>query len=447
MKSAAPAAATRRCASRMLDIDNFKKINDTYGHDDRRPGAGASGPGGAARRCGRRTPSPAIGGEEFVIILTDTRLDDAMQAMVRVQRELTRKFFLHNNEKLLITFSCGVAELGGEEDARRCHQARRPGHVSGQAGRKKPGYGRVIGRPRLLATPRQLLQTTGWPSVWRVCCCCPDGVVMKCVILAGGFGTRISEESHLKPKPMIEVGGKPIIWHIMKIYSAHGIDDFVICLGYKGYVIKEYFANYFLHTSDVTFDMRANQMEVHERHAEPWRVTLVDTGEQTMTGGRLKRVAPYVRDEEQFCFTYGDGVVRRGYRATCSRFHREHGKLATALAVQPPGRFGALDWRTGLRAQLRRETHGRRWLDQRRFLRAVAALSRFHRRRPTVVGDRATDPAGRTRPIGGLPAHGFLAADGHPARSLCISRSYGKAVRLHGNAGNETSACRPVHAA
>jgi glucose-1-phosphate cytidylyltransferase len=170
---------------------------------------------------------------------------------------------------------------------------------------------------------------------------------MKCVILAGGFGTRISEESHLKPKPMIEVGGKPIIWHIMKIYSAHGIDEFVICLGYKGYVIKEYFANYFLHTSDVTFDMRANQMEVHERHAEPWRVTLVDTGEQTMTGGRLKRVAPYVHGEEQFCFTYGDGLSDVDIGGLI-RFHREHGKLATALAVQPPGRFGALDLEDGV---------------------------------------------------------------------------------------------------
>src|SRR6476659_8503319 len=131
---------------------------------------------------------------------------------------------------------------------------------------------------------------------------------MKCVILAGGLGTRISEESHLKPKPMIEIGGKPIIWHIMKIYAAHGVNEFVICLGYKGYVIKEYFANYFLHMSDVTFDMAKNKMEVHYQKAEPWRVTLVDTGDDTMTGGRLRRVASYVKDEEAFCFTYGDGV-------------------------------------------------------------------------------------------------------------------------------------------
>jgi glucose-1-phosphate cytidylyltransferase len=164
---------------------------------------------------------------------------------------------------------------------------------------------------------------------------------MKCVILAGGYGTRISEESHLKPKPMIEIGGYPIIWHIMKIYSTHGINDFVVCLGYKGYVIKEYFANYFLHMSDVTFDMSANRMEVHERHAEPWRVTLVDTGEGTLTGGRLKRVANYLRDEEAFCFTYGDGVSDVNIAAEIA-FHRRHGKLATVTAVSPPGRYGAL---------------------------------------------------------------------------------------------------------
>ncbi len=165
---------------------------------------------------------------------------------------------------------------------------------------------------------------------------------MKAVILAGGLGTRISEESHLKPKPMIEIGGKPIIWHIMKIYSAHGINDFIICLGYKGYVIKEYFANYFLHNSDVTFDMQSNRMEVHERHAEPWRVTLVDTGENTLTGGRMKRIAQYIQDEEAFCFTYGDGVSDINIRA-CIDFHLAHGKQATITAVLPPGRYGALE--------------------------------------------------------------------------------------------------------
>jgi len=164
---------------------------------------------------------------------------------------------------------------------------------------------------------------------------------MKAVILAGGLGTRISEETHLKPKPMIEIGGRPILWHIMKIYSAHGVNDFVICCGYKGYLIKEYFANYFLHMSDVTFDMSNNRMEVHQKKAEPWRVTLVDTGEETMTGGRLKRVAEYLRDEEAFCFTYGDGVANVDISAQLA-FHRAHGKLATVTAVQPPGRYGAL---------------------------------------------------------------------------------------------------------
>ena len=165
---------------------------------------------------------------------------------------------------------------------------------------------------------------------------------MKAVILAGGLGTRISEESHLKPKPMIEIGGKPILWHIMKQYSAHGIHDFVICLGYKGYAIKDFFANYFLHTSDVTFDIAHNRMEIHERHAEPWRVTLVDTGEETQTGGRLKRVRRYVEDEELFCFTYGDGVSDIDIGAQLA-FHRAHQRLATIAAVAPPGRFGALN--------------------------------------------------------------------------------------------------------
>ena len=164
---------------------------------------------------------------------------------------------------------------------------------------------------------------------------------IKAVILAGGMGTRISEESSVRPKPMIEIGGKPILWHIMKTYSHHGIHDFVICLGYKGYVIKEYFSNYFLHSSDVTFDMRSNRMEVHHKHAEPWRVTLVDTGEQSMTGGRLKRVKPYVENDELFCLTYGDGVSDVDI-GKLIEFHRAHGKAATLTGVQPPGRFGAL---------------------------------------------------------------------------------------------------------
>ena len=165
---------------------------------------------------------------------------------------------------------------------------------------------------------------------------------MKAVILAGGLGTRISEETHLKPKPMIEVGGRPVLWHILKMYSSHGINDFVICCGYKGYIIKEYFANYFLHMSDVTFDMQHNEMQVHHKKAEPWRVTLVDTGEDTLTGGRLKRVAEHIQNEDAFCFTYGDGVADIDITREIA-FHHRHGKLATVVAVQPPGRYGALE--------------------------------------------------------------------------------------------------------
>jgi glucose-1-phosphate cytidylyltransferase len=163
---------------------------------------------------------------------------------------------------------------------------------------------------------------------------------MKAVILAGGLGTRISEETHLKPKPMVEIGGRPILWHIMKGYSAHGISDFIICVGYKGYVIKEYFANYFLHMSDVTFDMQHNRMEVHQKHAEPWRVTIIDTGEDTMTGGRLRRVRSYL-EKEPFCFTYGDGLSDVNITALIE-FHRREGRQATLTGVQPPGRYGTL---------------------------------------------------------------------------------------------------------
>ena len=179
---------------------------------------------------------------------------------------------------------------------------------------------------------------------------------MKCVILAGGMGTRISEESHLKPKPMIELGGKPIIWHIMKIYSGHGIQDFVICLGYKGYIIKEYFANYFLHMSDVTIDMAHNKLEVHQQGAEPWKVTLVDTGDNTQTGGRLKRVARYIGAED-FCFTYGDGVADVDIKALIA-FHRSRKVKATLTAVQPPGRFGALVLQDQLVASFREKPEG-----------------------------------------------------------------------------------------
>lgn len=165
---------------------------------------------------------------------------------------------------------------------------------------------------------------------------------MKAVILAGGLGTRLSEETNTKPKPMVEIGGKPILWHIMKTYSYYGINDFIICCGYKGYIIKEYFANYFLHQSDITFDMKKNKMIVHKDRTEPWNVTLVDTGLNSMTGGRLKRILPYIENEEAFCFTYGDGVSDINIKKLID-FHKSHGKLATLTAVYPPGRFGALN--------------------------------------------------------------------------------------------------------
>jgi glucose-1-phosphate cytidylyltransferase len=180
---------------------------------------------------------------------------------------------------------------------------------------------------------------------------------MKAVILAGGQGTRIAEETSVRPKPMIEIGGKPILWHIMKIYSAHGINEFVICCGYKGYLIKEYFANYFLHMSDVTFDMSRNEMEVHQRHAEPWRVTVVDTGDTTATGGRIKCVERYLRDDDAFCLTYGDGVSDVDIGALV-RFHREHGRMGTLVAARPTARFGVLDMDQSLVRSFREKPEG-----------------------------------------------------------------------------------------
>ena len=179
---------------------------------------------------------------------------------------------------------------------------------------------------------------------------------MKAVLLAGGLGTRLSEETHLKPKPMVEIGGKPILWHIMKIYSFHGIYEFIICVGYKGYLIKEYFANYFLHQSDVTFDMCENKMHIHNNHCEPWKVTLVDTGENTLTGGRLKRVQNYIGNET-FCFTYGDGVSDVNI-SDLIKFHKSQGKKATLTAVQPPGRYGALDLAEGLVLRFKEKPQG-----------------------------------------------------------------------------------------
>ncbi|BDT70458.1 glucose-1-phosphate cytidylyltransferase [Comamonadaceae bacterium OS-1] len=226
---------------------------------------------------------------------------------------------------------------------------------------------------------------------------------MKAVILAGGLGTRISEETHLKPKPMIEIGGKPILWHILKMYSAHGVNDFVICCGYKGYIIKEYFANYFLHMSDVTFDMANNRMEVHHKHAEPWKVTLVDTGDDSMTGGRLKRVADYLRGEEAFCFTYGDGVSDVDISASIA-FHRQHGKLATVTAVQPPGRYGALNMRGDVVQGFTEKPRGDGGLINGGFF----VLS------PQVLGRIANDATSwEQEPLTGLAAEGQLMAFEH----------------------------------
>jgi glucose-1-phosphate cytidylyltransferase len=185
---------------------------------------------------------------------------------------------------------------------------------------------------------------------------------MKAVILAGGMGTRISEETHLRPKPMIEIGGKPILWHIMKIYTAHGIHDFIICLGYKGYIIKEYFANYFLHMSNVTFDFKKNRMEINERKVEPWKVTLVDTGENTMTGGRLKRIKKYLNNED-FCFTYGDGLSDIDL-GRLIKFHRKQKTLATVTATQPPGRFGVLNIKNDKVVSFKEKPHrDSRWIN------------------------------------------------------------------------------------
>ena len=226
---------------------------------------------------------------------------------------------------------------------------------------------------------------------------------MKAVILAGGMGTRISEETNVRPKPMIEVGGKPILWHIMKGYSAHGVNDFVICLGYKGYVIKEYFANYFLHTSDVTFDMQQNRMEVHQRYAEPWRVTLVDTGERTQTGGRLRSVRRYLGGADAFCFTYGDGVGDVDITKQLA-YHRSHGKLATLTAVQPPGRFGSLERQGERITHFVEKPHGDgAWINGGFFVLSPDVIDR-------IEGD---DTVWEQEPLKGLAADGQLMAYEH----------------------------------
>jgi glucose-1-phosphate cytidylyltransferase len=227
--------------------------------------------------------------------------------------------------------------------------------------------------------------------------------ILKAVILAGGLGTRISEETHLKPKPMVEIGGRPLLWHLMKIYSAYGIHDFVICCGYKGYIIKEYFANYFLHMSDVTFDMEKNQMHVHQRKAEPWKVTLVDTGDSTMTGGRLKRVADYVRNEESFCFTYGDGLADINI-GRLLEFHRAHGKLASVTAVQPPGRYGALSKEgTNVRGFIEKPRGDGAWINGGFFVLRPGCL-------PYIDGDST---AWEDAPLSNLAAAGQLEAYEH----------------------------------
>jgi len=222
---------------------------------------------------------------------------------------------------------------------------------------------------------------------------------MKAVILAGGLGTRISEESHLKPKPMIEIGGKPILWHIMKIYSHYGIQNFVICCGYKGYVIKEYFANYFLHMSDVTFDTANNTMEVHHRYVEPWRVTLVDTGQETLTGGRLRRVREHLGDET-FCFTYGDGVANIDVTKLLE-FHKAHGKPVTVTAIQPPGRYGALNLTGGLVNRFQEKPTG--WISGGFFVLEPEVIDR-------IESDMTSWEAA---PLAGLAAEGKVAAYQH----------------------------------
>ena len=226
---------------------------------------------------------------------------------------------------------------------------------------------------------------------------------MKAVILAGGLGTRLHEETSSRPKPMVEIGGRPILWHILKIYSQHGINDFVICLGYKGYMIKEFFANYFLHTADVTFYMQENRMEVHGHTTEPWRVTLVDTGENTMTGGRLKRIAPYVADDDNFCMTYGDGVGNVDITALIA-FHKQHGKPATLTAVLPSQRFGVLERKGDIVTAFREkaQTDGA-WINSGFFVLSPSVLDR-------IEGDATI---WEREPMEGLAAEGNLRAFEH----------------------------------
>lgn len=225
---------------------------------------------------------------------------------------------------------------------------------------------------------------------------------MKAVILAGGLGTRLAEETIVRPKPMVEIGGRPILWHIMKIYAAHGITDFIVCLGYKGYMIKEFFANYFLHSSDVTIDLAKNSIDIHQNHAEPWRITLIDTGEQTQTGGRLKRIRPYLGNET-FCMTYGDGVSDIDIGALLS-YHRQHGRLATVTAIQPPGRWGLLDLEDGRVTGFQEKPQGDGgWINGGYFVLSPRALE-------CIEGD---DTLWEKAPMNALAAQGELIAYQH----------------------------------
>ena len=237
---------------------------------------------------------------------------------------------------------------------------------------------------------------------------------MKAMILAGGLGSRLSEETIVRPKPMVEIGGHPILWHVMKIYSSFGINEFVICLGYKGYLIKEYFSQYLLHTSDVTIDLKNNQIDFHARRSEPWRVTLVETGAETETGGRIRRALPYVRDDEAFCLTYGDGVADIDI-AKLVAFHRSHGKLATVTGVRPPGRFGSLQLQEFDRHRLHREaTRGWR-LDQWRVFCRQSPGCGFDWRRFHRLGTGAAGTTGKARRNARLSSRRVLATHGHVA--------------------------------
>ena len=250
-----------------------------------------------------------------------------------------------------------------------------------------------------------------------------NGKLMRAVLLAGGLGTRFAEETDVRPKPMIEIGGRPILWHIMKIYAAHGVNDFIVCLGYKGYVIKEYFANYFLHQSDVTFDLRENRMRGSTtQHAEPWRVTLIDTGEETMIGGRIKRILPYVGDDDAFCLTYGDGVADIDITESIA-FHRREGRLATVTGTSAARPLRRHQPSGQPRHRLPGKAARRRRLDQRRLLRAFAQGRRLHRWRRHRLGKGTDDEAGNGWPAQRVPPRRLLAPDGYVAGQAISGRS------------------------